>query len=112
MELGDVVTTKSIEIRMVVEERTDKNGKEKPLANRMGLKFQPEDSKESRVGVFLYLGTIRESRDFKQLDERAKEVLAWMGWVPGPGLAEHQEKLAAEEKAALLCAPETTGNDQ
>ncbi len=81
MTPGDIICAKSIEHREVVEMREDKNGRQRPLVNRYGFKFQPEHNLTSKVGIFLFLGTHPETDDGERVQRFIQEQLRGIGWT-------------------------------
>ena len=85
MRVGDIVCAKSIEHRQVVEIREDKNGRQRPVVNRFGFKFQPEQNLISRVGIFLFLGTEPETEDSDRIQRVIERRLRDLGWMRADG---------------------------
>lgn len=80
MRIGTIVCAKSIEHRSVVEMKEDKNGRQKPLTNRFGYKFQSEHNLLSQVGVFIFLGSFPEQTDPAITQKFAEDQLRRLGW--------------------------------
>jgi len=60
--------------------REDKKGRQRPLVNRFGFRFQPEGNFISKVGVFLYLGTEPETDDGERMQQFVERRLRELGW--------------------------------
>lgn len=90
MRVGDVVCAKSITHREVVEMREGKGGKQRPLVNQYGFKFQGEHNELSTVGVFIFLGTYAEMHGPDKAYEFALSQLRRLGWQT------HDDALAAQ----------------
>lgn len=76
MRIGDIICTKAITHRQVVELASGK--RRRPRVNQFFFKFDEPHSLQSHVGVFIYVGTVPEGM---VLDDYIDAQLKLLGYT-------------------------------
>lgn len=81
MRAGDIIATKSITHREVVEMRQGKDGQQRPRVNQYTFGFQSDINLLSEVGVFVFVGVYPEMHNPDKRRAFVEKQLRLLGWT-------------------------------